>query len=574
MIPGGLPHGCNMKKTDIDLILKENQSLRKRNQELENLLKKRESDRVPVFHEQIYRSLLRLCPASLIVSSLDDGVIYDVSDRFCRQSGYSREEAIGRSAVELGLWAVPDEERKKFRDMLLREGRFLNQEFRFRRRNGEVITGLCFAARVTIGKRRYAIALVMDITDRKQTEEALQESENRYRFLSEHMSDIAWITDMNLRTLYITPSIKNVLGFTPAERSRQSLEERMTPDSVSRVRKALARLRTLEEQGKRIAEKPLTLMLEFYHKDGSRRWLETVVQGFHNTGGDLTVVHGVSRDVTERKQAQDELHREQVFLQSVIDRMPGIFCIVDKQGRYLIWNRNYKEVTGFSDEEIRSMTVVDRKPATNRRVVMEKLRHAFEQETVSEEYGLLCKDGTVKDYFISTCRIRYDERPCLMFNGIDITEQKQAQKALRDLADELEEANKALRTLMLSRNEAQKEIEEKLRANISDLVMPYVEKIGRGIQEEPYRRYLSVLESNLREIVSPFVKNLQSLHKFLTPQEIQIADLIRKGMRTKEIAGLLHTSASTIGTHRNHIRKKLNLASEGVNLRSYLQSLQ
>lgn len=59
----------------------------------------------------------------------------------------------------------------------------------------------------------------------------------------------------------------------------------------------------------------------------------------------------------------------------------------------------------------------------------------------------------------------------------------------------------------------------------------------------------------------------------LTPQEIQVADLIRKGKRTKEIADMLHTSASTIGTHRNHIREKLNLKKEGINLRSYLQSL-
>ena len=65
-----------------------------------------------------------------------------------------------------------------------------------------------------------------------------------------------------------------------------------------------------------------------------------------------------------------------------------------------------------------------------------------------------------------------------------------------------------------------------------------------------------------------------ALYKYLTPQEIQVADLIRKGKRTKEIADMLHTSASTIGTHRNHIRKKLNLKKEGINLRSYLQSLQ
>ena len=84
--------------------------------------------------------MLYLCPASLMVTSFDDGVIYDVSDRFCRQSGFSREEAIGRSTVELGLWVMPGVERKKFQNLLLRDGKFLDQEFRYQRRNGNVIT--------------------------------------------------------------------------------------------------------------------------------------------------------------------------------------------------------------------------------------------------------------------------------------------------------------------------------------------------------------------------------------------------------------------------------------------------
>lgn len=563
-----------MKKADIDSILRENQFLKKRNQELENLLNKRAPGAVLVSQEQIYRSMLHLCPASLMVTSFDDGVIYDVSDRFCRQSGFSREEAIGRSTVDLGLWVMPDVERKKFQDLLLRDGQCLDQEFRYQRRNGNVITCLTSAVLIKIKKRRYVIVLVMDITARKQAEEALQESENRYRFLSEHMTDIAWITDMNLRTLYITPSVTNVLGFTPGERRRQRMEKKMTPDSMSRAQETLARMLTLEEQGKHVAEKPATLLLELYHKDGSTRWLETVVQGFHNTRGELTLIHGVSRDVTGRKRAQDELRREQIFLRSVIDSLPGVFYIADDLGRCLFWNNNFEEVTGFSDEEIRKMPVRGHIVERDRQSLSDKMKQVASHEETFTEAGLVCKDGTVRDYLFSTTRIDYQGRYCRMVAGIDITQQKQAQNALRRFAEELEDANTALRVLMRGRNEERKAIEEKLQTNINDLVMPYLKKIGRVIREDPYKQYLSVLESNLREIVSPFMKNFLSLHKNLTPQEIQVADLIRKGKRTKEIADMLHTSASTIGTHRNNIRKKLSLKKEGVNLQSYLQSLQ
>ena len=379
---------------------------------------------------------------------------------------------------------------------------------------------------------------------------------------------------MNLKTLYITPSLTKVLGFTPAERSRQRLDERMTPDSVSRVREALARLLALEKKGKRIAEKPLTLLLEYYHRDGSTRWLETVVQGFHNTRGDLTVIHGVSRDVTRRKQAQDELQRERIFLRSVIDGLPGVFYIADESDGLLFWNGNFEKTTGFSEEEIRKMPVMGHIAEPDRRNLSNKIKQTALQGEISVEAGLVCKDGTVRDYLFQANRIEYQGRTCRMVAGTDITEHKQTQSALRSFAEELEDANKALRVLLRGRNEGQKAIEEKLQANINDLVMPYLEKIGRAMREDPCKQYLNVLAGNLKEIVSPFMKNVQSLQKYLTPQEIQVADLIRKGMRTKEIAGVLNTSDSTIGTHRNNIRKKLNLTRQGVNLRSYLQSLQ
>ncbi len=250
-----------MKKADIDSILKENQSLKKRNQELENLLQ-REPGPVPVSQEQIYRSLLHLCPASLAVTSLDDGVIYEASDRFCLKSGFKREELIGRSTVEMGFWIVPDEGRKKFRELLLRDGQCLNQEFRYRKREGEVITGLTSAVLIEVENRRYTIVLIMDITDQKR--------------------------------------------------------------------------------------------------------------------------------------AQEALIQDQVYMRSIIDSFPGIFCIVDQQGRYLIWNRDYEKITGYSNTEISSMTVMDRTPVPDRKAVSEKMRYAFEQETLFEQYGLVCKDGFVQ----------------------------------------------------------------------------------------------------------------------------------------------------------------------------------
>ncbi|HRV44840.1 MAG TPA: histidine kinase N-terminal 7TM domain-containing protein, partial [Smithellaceae bacterium] len=117
-----------------------------------------------------------------------------------------------------------------------------------------------------------------DITSIKQAQEELRKSENQYRFLTENMNDILWMMDMNLKTVYVTPSIEAVLGFTPEERLRQVVEEQLTPPSLRIAMETLAREKVFEKQGGDPKRKA-TLTLEFYHRDGSTRWLETIISG-------------------------------------------------------------------------------------------------------------------------------------------------------------------------------------------------------------------------------------------------------------------------------------------------------
>ncbi|MCK7472323.1 MAG: PAS domain-containing protein [Desulfomicrobium escambiense] len=108
--------------------------------------------------------------------------------------------------------------------------------------------------------------------------------------MTEKMSDIVWIADLNLRTNYISPSIKNVLGFSQEERLRQKLDEQLTPHSLSFVLEALSRELALEEQGNADPNRTLKMELEYYHKDGSTRWMELVISGIRNDQGVLTKI--------------------------------------------------------------------------------------------------------------------------------------------------------------------------------------------------------------------------------------------------------------------------------------------
>jgi len=119
--------------------------------------------------------------------------------------------------------------------------------------------------------------LETQIDERKQTVKSLTESERKYRLLTEKMMDIVWILDMNLRTVYVSQSIEAVLGFTPEERMAQDVKEQLTPESMVEALKALSKELALEPQGQADPERKIILESEYYHKDGSTRWIESIV---------------------------------------------------------------------------------------------------------------------------------------------------------------------------------------------------------------------------------------------------------------------------------------------------------
>ncbi len=162
----------------------------------------------------------------------------------------------------------------------------------------------------------------------------------------------------------------------------------------------------------------------------------------------------------------------------------------------------------------------------------------------------------------------------------EIQDRKQAEQALREREKELEiktgnleEANTALKVLIRKRDEDRVELEEKVLSNVKELVVPYLEKLKKSGQDDRQETYLSILESNLNDIISPFLRKLSSKYLNLTPTQIQIANLVKEGKTTKEIAELLASTRWAVDFHRNNLRKKLGLTNKKANLRTYLLSL-
>lgn len=290
--------------------------------------------------------------------------------------------------------------------------------------------------------------------------------------------------------------------------------------------------------------------------------------------GDDHYVIAVAHNVTIIKEIEEALRREHDLNQAIIDNLPGLFFIIDEKFRFLLWNDHFMLTTGYSEEEMRRMSALDLHPASRQRAAAERIKQGFLAGNFNHEEDVVFKDGSECTLMITAGRIQYDGKTCLIGTCIDVTEKKKALDELKRSAANLEEANIALRVLMKHNKQEQKNFEAKLQAYVNDLVMPYLNKLKKSNLDERNKKYLQALESNLNSVLSPFLSNFQSLYRKLTPQEIQIVDLIGKGKSTKEIADMLNAAVNTIATHRNNIRKKLNLRNAKVNLRSHFMSLQ
>ncbi|MEN6614983.1 MAG: helix-turn-helix transcriptional regulator [Syntrophorhabdus sp.] len=151
---------------------------------------------------------------------------------------------------------------------------------------------------------------------------------------------------------------------------------------------------------------------------------------------------------------------------------------------------------------------------------------------------------------------------------------KRVEKDITTKVQALEETNHALKTLLERGEDEKKLIEDRIKSNVKELVIPYIDKLkATGLTMEQ-QTYLEIVETTVKNVFSSFLQKITSKQYHFTPKEIQVATLIREGKTTKQIADIMKVTRSAIGLHRHHIRNKLGLGKAKVNLRSYLLSLQ
>jgi len=286
----------------------------------------------------------------------------------------------------------------------------------------------------------------------------------------------------------------------------------------------------------------------------------------------------LQQEIEERKQAEEAL-RESEELFSKFSEATWEAIIIHDLGILLQANDQYYQMFGYERAELLGKQAFSM--TTTPESVETIMKNINSDEAGPYEVTGIRKDGTEFPMEIRGKMMKYSGKKVRVVAIRDITERKQAENELRKQKTELkiqsqhlQEVNSALKVLLKQRDKDKKELHESVVANVKELVAPCLAKLSQSKLDERQKSYISLAKANLDDIISPFIGNLSSKYLKLTPSEIQVANLIKHGKTTKEIAEVLCLSIETVKFHRKNIRKKIGINNRKANLRTYLSSIQ
>ena len=288
--------------------------------------------------EERFAKAFHASPVGICITSVAEGRFVDANEAFLQSVGFSREEVIGRTALEMGIYLAPGD-RALLVDRLLAEGRVQNQPMRFRCKSGEVRDSLRSLELVELEGQPFILTHFFDITERTRAEAAQHESEARLR-LSVAASNIG-LWDWNLLTneVYFSKEWKGQIGYAEDEISNRftEWESRVHPDDLAR---------TLAQVHHFISDPEASYSVEFRlrHKDGSYRWIYTQAQLMRDPAGKPVRMLGCHIDITERKRGEANLRLQSAAL----DAAANSIVITDRSGTIQWVNPAFTRASGHS----------------------------------------------------------------------------------------------------------------------------------------------------------------------------------------------------------------------------------
>jgi PAS domain S-box-containing protein len=375
--------------------------------------------------EARFSTIFRASPIGIGVTRLADGQVSDLNDTFLSMFGYVREEVIGRTTLELKLWACPEDRDRLFK-MLLEQGRVRDFEAQFRKKSGEIGTLLVSAEVIDLAGERYMLSLMHDITERKRAEEALRQREREFSTLAENATDMIVRFDTDLRHVYCNAAVELQLG-VPASTfiGKTPLETGGPREQAEFIDKSLRQvLETGQEQ---------EVEQSYPTPSGSKHFLTRIVPE-RDEQGKIESLLAITRDITERKRAEEALRESEGRFRLLYEKAPLGYQSLDAAGCFIDVNQAWLDTLGYSREEVIGRWFGDFLAPHEVEAFKQRFAKFKATGEINVEVEMVRKDGAHAIIAI-VGRIAYDEHGgfkqthCIL---TDITERKRAEEALRE----------------------------------------------------------------------------------------------------------------------------------------------
>ena len=287
--------------------------------------------------EEKFSKAFRQSPMSLTLTSAKDHHYIDVNETFERLTGWSREEVIGRTPFDIGLWVDPDQ-RRELAKRLLAKGGLRNLELQFRTRTGEVLTGLASAELMEVSGEPCALSVALDITDMKRAEAARRSSEHRFAQFFATVPQYCYMVSLSGHILDANPAACQAYGYTKGELIGKPVSTIYAPESHSK-------LADLFEKWKRVGTLDNEEMV-IITKQGQKRTVLLNVGTVKDAQGNILHTASVQVDISELKQMQEKLRDSEGRLEGIIRSAMDAIIAVDEEQRIVVFNSAAEKMFG------------------------------------------------------------------------------------------------------------------------------------------------------------------------------------------------------------------------------------